>query len=89
MTERSELGYLLKDAGLEAADREAVMRLFERVQAERTEAVRQMTAMRHTLEDVRYMLHRGRQAEVARRVLRFLALPLEERGRVKDAVRVE
>lgn len=80
MTERSELLTALNDAGVtDALNRERILGLFARVRGERDEAVRQLGVMRTTLTEVKSMLRAGRQAEVARRVLRYLDTPIAER----------
>lgn len=81
VTERNELLTALTDAGVtDALNRERILSLFARVRGERDEAVRQLGVMRTTLTEVKSMLRAGRQAEVARRVMRYLDTPIAERG---------
>lgn len=79
-TERQELTAALDRAGIyDTPSRDAIFSLFGRVRGERDEAVRQLGVMRATLTEVKSMLKAGRQAEVARRVLRYLETPILER----------
>ena len=79
-SERQELAALLNLAGVtDTPSRDAIFSLFGRVRQERDEAVRQLGVMRATLTEVKSMLHAGRQAEVARRVLNYLETPILER----------